>query len=191
MRVGLALVVVFVWLLGNTVIARAESPPTWAARRLTLSAELGIQAPLGLSGVEAEVSAADWLAVGAGLGTSLSGNIKWERQVAVWVAPRWTFDHSAVGFDVGVSSGAYSEFSMCEVDCGSHVSNRAAVWVNTGLRYQYLDDSGFAFRAFAGAATLANASTGNCDLDTNGSCNLYAIGYGGVAFGYAIRTAGW
>jgi len=163
----------------------------WSERRLSLAAQLGVQAPLGLMGVELEYAPLTWLSVGGGVGRTLTGNIDWETAAGLWVTPRFVFDASALGVDVGVSASPYDSFEYME-EHAPWASYPLAGWLNVAGQYEYLSDGGFLFRTFLGAATLLNPAEGHCD-DGDGNtveCKRLVLGYGGVALGFAFPTHG-
>jgi hypothetical protein len=162
--------------------------PAWDSRRLILAAQLGFASPGGLVGLEAEVGLAEWLSVGAGAGPSLKGDLETARQVGFWATPRFLFDSSALGADLGFSMGSYEEARLLDEHAPSKVHDNA-VWLNAAARYHYLSDGGFSFRTFLGAAVLANPGDGEC---TDGvdprECDRLTLGFIGAAVGYAFYT---
>ena len=203
MRLLLLVLGVTVLLVGATVTPARAAPdtvdvdgadsapfasPAWDLRRLILAAQLGFASPGGLVGVEAEVGVAPWLSVGAGMGPSLKGDLEVSSQVGFWATPRFLFDSSAFGADLGFSMGSYEEPALLD----EHAPSKAhddATWLNAAARYHYLSDGGFSFRSFLGAAVLANPGGGRC---TDGAdpveCDRLTLGFIGAAVGYAFYT---
>lgn len=145
----------------------ATDVDAWKMRPASVSGTLGVGGPTGLLGGELEVAVLRPLVVGVGTGLGSGG-----MQVASWLRPRWVFDASALGVDVGASGGPYRQFAPFAD--GRHYA--WAWWFNFALSYQYLADSGFAFRTFFGSAKIQSPS------DSGGE----QFFYGGVALGYAF-----
>jgi hypothetical protein len=164
------------------------SPNRFEARPLTLAGQVGLRSPGGLIGFEMEYGLLRWLAVGAGLGPSLSLNEDGVGlQTGAWLAPRWAFTSVAIGLDLGASFGRYHESGFMD-EHSPWATYDSASWFNAAARFQYIYRRGFSFRAFLGAATLLNPHDGYCgDGYQQTECERIVLGYGGLAFGYAFE----
>jgi len=171
--------------------AWAQESPAPKRRWPTLSvdAQVGLGAPLGLAGVGLEV-AGDWLVVGAGVGVGVSGP-----QMAATARCRLRL-HAMINLTVGAgaSAGPYEWVEPFIFDDPARKHWDIAVWVNGEIGLELGSPTGLRLRPFVGIGSILNRQAGACVGDTIAHCKGAHSGDGfnlpfvGVAVVYAVGS---
>lgn len=164
----------------------APSDAMWD-RVLAVSVTAGIDTPFGIGGAAIEVTPFRYLAIYAGGGVGRDG-----ARFAGGVRPQFPIGNGALGIMLGVTGGPLDWDSRGNEDVRVHRYWEMALFLHTGLSFEYRWAEGFFGRLEFGIealltpteATVCSQGNGNSCLDD--SLVTPIRGWAGLSVGYAF-----
>ena len=166
---------------------QAESIPEPEGGVLSVEAQLGLGAPLGLAGAAAELGGRSF-GVSAGIGAGVSG-MQWAATARYRL---WVMDSLNLSIGAGLSGGPYEWVEPFIFDDPARKHWDLAVWGNGDVGVEVGSRVGLHVRGFAGVGTILNRQAGVCVGDTAAHClgahsgDGYILPFIGVAIAYGF-----
>ncbi len=154
---------------------------------LSVEAQLGLGAPLGLAGAAAELGGRSF-GVGAGIGAGVSG-MQWAATARYRL---WVLDRLNLNIGAGLSGGPYEWVEPFIFDDPARKHWDLALWANGEVSVEVGSRVGLHVRGFAGVGNILNRQDGVCVGDTAGHCSAahsgdgYILPFVGVALAYGF-----
>jgi hypothetical protein len=172
----------------DEAIASTSPPSAWLARPMSIEAQLGAGAPLGMPGVALGYTPLSWATIAGGVGLA-------QGHVQGAIVPRF---HQPLGETFALSIGAGASFgaagggggdSLRGVFCVScsGVTERSyalAWWGNAELSLEERRPWGLEWRVFVGGARLLNPGEGTCS--TSACADSRLVMYVGLGVGWTF-----
>jgi hypothetical protein len=176
---------------------RAVEENPWD-RVLSINAQVGLGAPLGLGGIGLDLTPFRWFTIGAGVGYSPhSGSTGGGSQAALMSRLRYPFENgTAIALGGGVSTGPYHASPFMDYESHTVWTWDRAWWTNVELSIEHRWTNGVELRGFGGVGFLDNPTADTCAIGTYGleKCPLTAndafvstVPYLGLSIGYALH----
>jgi hypothetical protein len=189
------LVALVVLACGASVVRADDDPPRYAGvtgpvvapaaseRRLVVSAELGLGAPLGYFGVNGDVSLGMHLVIDGGVGMGLEGP-----QAAIGARLRIPVGAWRLGLGARLAAGAYEWTELVFDDAASKRWDRA-LWADAEVSLEKRFWGDYQVRWFAGLGRILNGDDAVCVENVEHCRNDHA--HDGLQLPYVGVSLGW